>query len=505
MTTLADPRLRNDQGYKAAIREELAEILGFKGAGYKHDSPGTPTAIYAHGPEGVFTFPGVNPEVFSATIGVESGMIGILPKTPSVFTNPVYLSITGVQDDIGAEVTNVCDNAPTGGLIKTCKLTSVFGRYQRATREIYLDRLGMRNDFADPSNLRLMNSLTGNVPGVARDNILYPQHAPPGEWDLNLEVSKVFMELGVSISRLLSRQLWTGSPANNSAAGEAAGFKELTGFELLVNTGKVDAETNTACPALDSDVKDFNFANVDGSDGPDIVNVVAYLYRFVRSIARKTGLDPVEWVFAMREELFYELSAVWPCRYDTYRCQVQDTAQATVFINGRDEINRRDDMRQNRYLLVDGVRIGVVFDDGITELNDTTSASLNAGEFSSDIYLIPLTVSGGVPVSFMEYFQHQNTALQESMNRLPGPQISITNNGAWIWTARQTNLCFVWQGKVEPRLVIRTPQLAGRIQNVKYIPLQHTRQPFPDDPYFVNGGVTSRIGNGPSFFNEWQS
>jgi len=41
-------------------------------------------------------------------------------------------------------------------------------------------------------------------------------------------------------------------------------------------------------------------------------------------------------------------------------------------------------------------------------------------------------------------------------------------------------------------LVLRTPQLAARIQNVKYVPLQHVREPDFDSPYFHKGGVSTR-------------
>ncbi len=255
MAPLTSPNAQNLEQTKAA----LMELLGMdnKVVGYKHDATGTPTTTYAHGPGGVFSFPGVDPQVFSTTIGVESGIVGMLPKFPSVFTNPVYQSITGVQDDVGTEPVNVCDPAVVAGLIKACKLTSVFGRYRRQTRELYINRLGQRNDPADPMNLRLMNAL------IQQDGVFRPEMTPlGGDQVLQSELAKVLMEFGVSVNRLLARQLWTGNPANNTAGD---GFKELTGFELLINTGAVDAETGVACPSLDSDIKDFNFLNVDGS------------------------------------------------------------------------------------------------------------------------------------------------------------------------------------------------------------------------------------------------
>ncbi|KKM76612.1 hypothetical protein LCGC14_1378340, partial [marine sediment metagenome] len=117
--------------------------------------------------------------------------------------------------------------------------------------------------------------------------------------------------------------------------------------------------------------------------------------------------------------------------------------------------------------------------------------------FASDIYLIPMSVVGGRAVTFMEYFDYGNPSAQAAI----GNMVLARQEGAFLTWPRQTNQCVVWQTKVEPRLVMRTPWLAGRLQNVMYCPLQHTQQPFPDDPYFVDGGRTQRPG--PSFFSLW--
>jgi hypothetical protein len=55
---------------------------------------------------------------------------------------------------------------------------------------------------------------------------------------------------------------------------------------------------------------------------------------------------------------------------------------------------------------------------------------------------------------------------------------------------------------VEPRIILLTPHLAGRLQNVVYVPLQHERESLPSDPYWVDGGVsTARAA--PSFHSDW--
>lgn len=159
----------------------------------------------------------------------------------------------------------------------------------------------------------------------------------------------------------------------------------------------------------------------------------------------------------------------------------------------------RDQMRRDRRLVIDGDEIEVILDDGIPEISSTTSADVTEGCLAAPIYLIPMSVIGGRAVTFLQHFQFNNPAVQDAL----GNQILGRITGPWLTWPRQTNMCIQWQTIIEPRLVMRTPWLAGRLDNVMYCPDKHTRQPFPDDPYFVDGGLTNRAG--PSFFSVWQS
>lgn len=459
------------------------------GIGYKHDTPaGNPITVgYSHGPGGRLTFPGVDPTLFNAAMGANS-IIDQIPAVPSLYTNPTYMTITGVTDDTGSEKVEVCDDAPVAGLMKGCLVTSVFGRYERATPELELNRLGQRNDRADPLDLTLVGSpFAVNGPFASQSN-----PTAPGDVLIN-EVSRKFWERNVSFHRLLARQIWAGTPANNTGGG---GYKEMTGFSVLVNTGYVDAESNVACPAMDSYLSNFNYGSISTS-GSDAVAAVTNLYYQVKTRATMMGLDPVRWTFAMRSQMFYELSAVWPCAYLSYRCN--PSTGATEFIDAQDAVRFRDEMRAGRYLLIDGERVSVALDDGIAETTNTNNANVPSGCFASDIYLIPMSVAGGRSVTYMEYFQYSNPSIQEALGNMVLGRIE----GAFLTWPRQTNQCITWQSKIEPRLVMRTPWLAARLQNVIYCPIQHVRESFPDDPYFVNGGGTSRPG--PSLYSLWQS
>lgn len=493
LATLLLPVMEQKKGRQYGLNGYMSGLA----LGEKHDTPGgagQPSGlIYSHGPNGLLSFPGVDPIMFNAAMGSDS-LLSMIPATGSLFTDPTYYTLTGITGDTGSEKTGVCDNAPTAGLMKGCLTTSPFGRYERATPQMEINRMGQRTDRADPMDLRLIGD-----PVFAGQNSVFAS-GPGGTMRpadlLTNEVSRKFWELGISFHRLLSRQVWRGTPANNTAGG---GYKEFPGLPQLVNTGYVDAETGTTCPAADSYVRNFGFQRVDSATGSaNIVATVTDMYYQLKDRARRMGLSPVRWVIAMRPQLFYELTAVWPCSYLAFRCNV--ATGSTNFIDAQDAIRFRDEMRSGRYLLIDGDRIDVVADDQIPEDSNTTSASVPSGCFGSSIYFLPMSVVGGQSVLYLEYFQYSNPSIEEAM----GQMILGRIEGGFITWPKQTNLCVQWQSKIEPRLVLRTPQIAGRIRNVVYCPIQHTRDSFPSDPYFANGGKTSRP-SGPSYFSVWRS
>lgn len=470
---------------------EMGISPGQKDYGYKHDASGTPTVPgYAHGPGGLLTYPGVDPAVYSTIIGTLPGILGELPTRGSVFMNPLYEVITGVYAGTGSEKTEVCDDPIAGGIMKAGMVTAPFGRYERRTREIELNRIGQFNDRADPMDLRLQNR------APMPDAWGVPGGGDGGNPLLN-EIDKALYERSIEFHRLLSRQVWNGDPTNNH--GDA--YREFAGLGLLVNTGYVDAQNNTRLYTMDSDVKNFNYHRVDQS-GPELINNISYLARYTRSKASRQGLDPVRWVFVMREELFWELTAVWACSYMAFRCNntIAGTGEVNYNLDSGDIIAMRDAMRTGRYLLVDGIRYDVILDDGILEYSNVTNGHVTPGCFSSDIYLIPLSVNGGQSVTFLEYFDFGNASFQSAIGT--GLLSDVRGSGPWMeWSARK-NQCFWFAAKIEPRIVLRTPWLAGRLTNVQYCPLQHTAEPFPSDPYYANGGTTSR--SGPSYYSLWQ-
>jgi hypothetical protein len=459
------------QARQADIMETLA-----KGNGDEQKTVGTvQSAGWLHGSLGIFSTAGLDREVISTHVR-SYGLGAALPKLPSVFEDPRYGALTGVSDDVGNEPANPCNDAPTG-YVKACNLQAQFGRVARDTETIEMDKLMLRQRRSDFTDLRLIGQMMGDS-GFAVGNLNQQQM-------LNLVTMKEMIGVGVRMERKLSDHLWSGNPANNNLGG---GYKEFPGLALQVNTGQVDADTNTSCPSLDSDVKDFNYNDVCGTT-VDIVEYMSMLEYYIYELASDTGMLPTQWVWVMRPQLWYELTACWPCKYNTNRC-TSIGGDHQVITDGRENISERDRMRDGLTIDVNGRTYPVILDNSMPELSPTDNANLIPGQYASNIYFLPMTITGNFPVLYMEYLDYRQAASDVALLR--GREDFWTDGGMWSWAIENLNWCFKLKLKSEQRVVLRTPQLAGRIDNVRYTPLQHLRDPQPTSPYWSDGGVSLR-------------
>jgi hypothetical protein len=475
--------------YAKLSRELLAQV----GVATKAVSS-TPTGTYGHGNGGLFSAPGLSRQVFSAMVLPNLGLQSILPVRGARETNPLYGIMTGVTASTGTEPVGVCDDPMLSGLMKLCEHSFVFGRQSRGTRVFDLDRIGQLTNRGEFTDLQFLGGpwVDGATPTVPTFS------GTDGSAALNVEVGKVMFELAVAWGRDFARELYTGNPTNNTSGG---GRKYFYGLDLLINTGYRDAETSVACPAADSIVRSFGGANINTA-GAQIVQEITYIYRNLRYIAQRTGLDPVTWAVCMPWSLFYELTAVWPCAYLTARCALP--AGSTQFVDAGDQIAMRDQMRGDitsrtgQYLMIDGQRVEVVLDDAIVE-----TEGFAGGTFQSTIYFVPLRVLGKTPSTFIEYYNYDTPGGSMDAARIlaSGDTYYTTDGGRFFWHKKPpTNFCVQIIAKTEPRVLLLTPYLAARLTNIRYTPLIHERSPFSDSAYFVNGGKTDRGGYGPSYY-----
>jgi hypothetical protein len=150
-------------------------------------------------------------------------------------------------------------------------------------------------------------------------------------------------------------------------------------------------------------------------------------------------------------------------------------------------------MREQMVIDVNGRRYRVCVDDGIYEQNSTNDANLAAGQYASSLYFVPLVVRASFPVTYREFVDYRMGNVD--IARMPQGTVDFwTDGGVYSWAYEGVKWCYKLSVKTEQRIVLRTPQLAGKIDNIRYEPLQHLRSPFPDSPYFADGGVSHREG-----------
>lgn len=457
------------------LAEALLELTGKKAGAKSVASQNTATLLFGQG--GIWSTPGIEPDVISAHVR-PMGLLSELPRFPSVFEQPRFATITGFTDVVGAEPTNPCDNAPSGHA-KGCNLTAAFGRLSRCTNTIEWDKVMLQLHRGVTTELTLRGKLLGlgdfDPAGLSESQAL------------NVVTMGEMVGVGVQLERTLTRHAWQGTPANNTAGG---GYKEFPGLDAQIATGQVDADTGQACPALDSDVKDFNLNPVCGTS-PNIVEYLSMLEFYLRHNAERMGLMPATWVVVMRPELWFELSSCWPCQYNTNKCASSVIGSASsVFLDGRENVAERDAMRNQKYIDINGNRYQVITDDGIAEQSNINNGNLLPGQYASSIYMVPTKITGEFPVTYVEHVDYRQGARDLALLR--NTEQFWTDRGMYSWVTEFNKWCYELCAKIEMRIVLRTPQLAGRIDDVLYAPLQHLRSPFADDAYFLDGGVSLR-------------
>ena len=427
------------------------------------------TAAHFHGPGGIFGNTPIEQDVITAHVR-PSGIATMLPKVPTVKTDPQYGLITGFTDAYGDEPDNDCDDAPAG-YVKGCTLSLPLGSVRRDSQTIEMNDVMQRINRGDRMDLMLHGSLLANIDGMTPGGLSEQQF-------MNLVVLSEMIGVGVQAERVLSQRYWQGTVATG----------QMVGLDYQIATGIKDANDGTLCPALDSDVKDFGYYDVD-STTRDIVEYLSMMEYYLYNNAEKMGLLPVEWAVVMRPQLWFELSAVWPCSYLSYRCNMSN---GTFVINDNVNAQLTQSMRDGKFIWINGRKHPVITDDGIYEHTHTTNpADLDAGEWASTIYMVPMVIRDGFRVTYIDYKNYN--AWAGNLNFLKGmQQFWATDNGMFTWAMEQIKWCIKFALKTEQRIVLRTPHLAGKLQHVKYSPLQHLRSPYPDSDYFKDGGVSAR-------------
>jgi hypothetical protein len=456
--------------------EQLAVVTNIlKAQNLEKVATGSPDGFRMHGQGGIFSNSGLERDILTASVR-PFGLHAILPEIPSNDLYPYFGSITGTTASTGTQPSNMCGDAPKAYL-KGCELTAQYGTKRFDTHEINVMELAQKLNRGDMTDLMLHGSL------LNQNNLNFA----PGGLDVgqlvNLHTLAEMAVVGRQFELALSADLWTGTVAAGT----------FPGLDNQIATGQVDAKTNVACPALDSDVKDFGYSAVCGTD-KDIVTYVTMMYRWLKWRAMGAGLWPVDWRLVCRPQLWDALSDCWPCKTMTSNC-TNSSGTSVAVINDNVNYSERNRIRRGMILPIDGDELPVILDTGIYEYANGlggSGANLKAGEYASSLYFIPMSAAG-MSLTYMNYINYNNSIaqLQSIMNQF-GAEIAVTDNGKFGWARSKVNFCFMYAAVTQQRVVLRAPWLAGKIQHISYAPLQHQVDPDPSSPYVQNGGVSVR-------------
>ena len=483
--------LLQDGAFMAAMTKGFTEALvqaqteAAKQVAAKATMPTGPSYNMIHGDGSMFgaVQVGIDPDVISAMMHWR-GVGELLPREPVRTIEQFLPFITGVEPTSSTEPTTECGDCISGES-EACIQHFPTAKVCRETKAMTLQKAIERLNRGDIDLTLLNDQLGSDSPWHPGDSFTTSGQIMQvaTAWALLFELPPLFMHA-------LSPMTYTGNPANNN--GNA--YREFRGLELLVNTGFVDAFANVACPALDSDVKDFNFGDVKVQTAPSFMETLEMAHYYVRNNARGQRLDPVQWVCVMRPELWQIVSSLLP--YQSILSTLMNSTipnNYTVNIDGASVVQERNAIRQGMTISLNGENVRVVVDDGIPEENNANNANCQPGEYASDVYVLPLRYLGGRPAMRIDYKDYRFiTGEIAATNDLIGGFYQASPDGRFSYSLVRDGRCFKIQAETEPRIILKTPQLAARIQNVKYVPLQHLREPNPSGPYFVKGGVSTR-------------
>jgi hypothetical protein len=423
-----------------------------------------------HGPNGLLTSVGVRPDMYSAVPRV-GRMAATIPMYPSRNQNEIIEILTGVTAQGGTNPENTCSTAPYAGNFKVCQQVYPFGTFFKATQQVNIAEAGLYIDRADLDR-RILNPPDMSAPFV-------PDVVRSDPTAINTHVGKALMEFGVGAQIDFANVDFRGSATNTGVAAHIGFIREYNGLESLIKTGHVDAITSVACPAVDSNVDNYNAAL-----GTALVELLVNNYRENLTRAEQVGFPNASWAIIVHPWMKYDLVDVWSCNYNTARCV--PTAENGRILNTESVTALRDEMLRGSYLLIDGERVPLMTDWGISySISDAT------GVVTSDI-LIPALTDGTRALLYREYFPYTSPDMT-AFQGVNMDEVRVMNGGFYLMGYSKVNpFCYTYTFTAKTRLILDAPFLSGRIDNVQWTPTVKGNNPDPAGSYHLNGGQTYR-------------
>lgn len=469
--------MTEEQRKLLAFMQQMESAKELMQVAQKHDiAAGTPITGGLYQDGGIFTYPFSNPTVFSA-IQQPRTFMSALPLRQTNIENEVVTLITGMTDASGDNATSVCGDPPTPGNLKVCRVNLTFGKAYVGSKVYDLTEVGGQQFFkADP--VQIQNFATSGDP-------LTPDPLRVQNANYFSDSALRLYEVGTMMRRMIARIEVDGSSANDGGTGELGWIKEFSGLSRLVKDGYTDVSGN-ACTAVDSLVEDWSDA-VDGTvNGMTLPQLLNDMYFSRQILARDVGMEGTTFALVMDMRLFRALAYQFACGFIFTRCSNVSDAQPVLRTD--DQVERRfREFIQGQYLPLEGMNVPVLF---------TSGADVNTEEtpFTASVFIVPLNWQGR-PLTEIEYFNLNNSVVQE-FNRMANTTARMySNNGLYAFATRSWGFCDQLLAVTKLRLKLWTPFLAARIDNISFNSFVGYRNWDPAGSSFYNGGVTVYSGN----------
>lgn len=394
--------------------------------------------------------------------GIEEQLMWTPTKVEKKFTD----AITGTDTTTGNQST-VCGDCRTIAL-NACTQFYPLGRFCAQTPEEQFDNLGLMEVETVP-----VRALFGNITGPSGD-VIIPNGVPITD-RFYIDVRMV----GYLLRKILGGLIWNGDPANSTLA-----YKEFKGLEMIVNTGKFDALTDLACPALDSFLMNAA-SNAWTADGTYAIR--AWFARMVHQFAYRAEAAGLDWDTAqmfivMTQNMWETVSRIYACAGLDLCADSASDANVSVNVSADQSVQRYHALLNSKMLPILGREYPVVIDNMMDETDN------GDGTYTSDIYFLTTRINGE-DVMYGEYQDFSSTfaGAAAELTRIFGSgnsDIAWTDGGRYALLKSQVRGCFDIQAILKPRIVARAPFLAGRIQNALASPLSTG---FPDSDTYDNG------------------
>lgn len=427
---------------------------------------------------GLFSAPGVRPDRFSALPRVRTLASLLRPQSSDIY-NEILSIVTGATAGSGSNPSSYCGDAPLAGALKQCEQQYKYGKYYSRTNLNSVNDIGYLRNRADIPGV-ILNS-------APEDNPLIPDIM----WRITDTRSQLQYELfmqGVQLERALEPVMILGDPSKNNTQTEIGFISEFKGLDLQIKTGYTDT-SGVTCPAADSIVINFAGATIGGTigggDGRTITTTISDLWYAIQDRAQQVGMaEGLELAFVMRKEEFRVLTDYYANTYATSRFQASTLTAGSPVIQIATEANDiRLEMLRGQYLLVEGIPVPVIFSDGIPLEGQGNNV------YQADMYLVPIAWKGLRLLKF-EYFNLGNQYITEWNGFINPDKRRVLNNGFYAMGYQSTGFCDQFLFASTMRLILETPFLAGRIDNVNFTYLAQTRNAIPGQSLYVNGGTS---------------